>query len=39
MNAWEAKRIAQAPIWRKRVIACRSSGMNVRDWGKAEGIT
>ena len=38
MNAWEAKRIAQAPIWRERVIACRSSGMNVRDWCKAEGI-
>ena len=38
MNAWEAKRIAQAPIWRERIIACRSSGMNVRDWCKAEGI-
>ena len=38
MNAWEAKRIAQAPIWRERVIACRSGGMNVRDWCKAEGI-
>ena len=38
MNAWEAKRIAQAPIWRERVIACRSSGMNVREWCKAEGI-
>ena len=38
MNAWEAKRIAQAPVWRERVIACRSSGMNVRDWCKAEGI-
>jgi hypothetical protein len=38
MNAWEAKRIAQAPIWREKIIACRSSGMNVRDWCKAEGI-
>lgn len=38
MNAWEAKRIAQAPIWRERVIACRGSGLSVRDWCEQEGV-
>ena len=32
MNAWEAKRRAQLPEWRQRVLECRSSGLSVREW-------
>ncbi len=39
MNAWEAKRIAQAPTWRDRIIACRNSGMSVQAWCRLEGIS
>lgn len=39
MNAWEAKRRAQLPTWRQRVVECRSSGLSVREWCAGQQIS
>lgn len=32
MNVWDIKREAAIVFWQEKVKACRSSGMNVREW-------
>ena len=39
MDAWEAKRQAQLPMWKERIAECRSSGMSVRQWCLEHGIS
>lgn len=39
MDACEAKRIARVANWRERVVACRNSGLSVREWCQQEGIS
>ncbi len=37
MNSHEAKHRQQVVDWKERVLACRSSGMSVKDWCQQEG--
>lgn len=39
MNAWEAKRIASAPMWREKILECRGSDLSVSEWCRREGIS
>ena len=38
MKAWDIKREVAIPMWQARITACRSSGMNVKEWCATNGI-
>ena len=38
MDAWEAKRRMKVKEWQEQVVACRNSGMSVREWCALNGV-
>ena len=38
MTIYEVQNAQKAPIWKQRIIECRSSGMSVKEWCKEHGL-
>ena len=38
MTIYEIQSARKAPIWKQRIIECRSSGMSVKEWCKEQGL-
>lgn len=38
MTIYEVQNTQKAPIWKQRIIECRSSGMSVKEWCKEHGL-
>ena len=38
MTIYDVQNAQKAPIWKQRIIECRSSGMSVREWCKEHGL-
>lgn len=38
MTIYEVQNAQKTPIWKQRIIECRSSGMSVKEWCKERGL-
>lgn len=38
MNIYEVQNAQKTPIWKQRIIECRSSGKSVKEWCKENGL-
>ena len=38
MTIYEVQNAQKTPIWKQRIIECRSSGMSVKEWCKEHGL-
>ena len=38
MTIYDVQNAQKAPIWKQRIIECRSSGMSVKEWCKERGL-
>ena len=38
MTIYDVQNAQKTPIWKQRIIECRSSGMSVKEWCKERGL-